>query len=134
MLQTRPLRAQAEGLALMREIHRSTVIPQRHERLHRILTLLADLFEAREVALFAAVAPGSVQPAACLRITNKEEIFVTFDTEELVRTLAVEENSPAAPHANLTPHPPSLRGKGETGKLRRSTRLLTSAASRMSVA
>jgi diguanylate cyclase (GGDEF)-like protein len=135
MLQVRRLRAQAEGLALMREIHRSTVIPVRHERLHRILTLLADLFEAREVALFAAVAPASVQPAACLRITNKEEIFVAFDTEELVRTLAADV-LPPLPAANLPPQPPSLRGKGgpTKGGPRRSTRLLTSAESRMRVA
>lgn len=98
LLQARRMRAQAEGLALMREIHRSTSIPARHDRLHRILTLLADLFEAKEVSLFAVSADGwkppafriesrrsdpagAVLPAACLRITNKEEIFVTFDTE-----------------------------------------------------
>ncbi|MFH0939546.1 MAG: GGDEF domain-containing protein [Planctomycetota bacterium] len=87
LLQTRRLRAQAEGLALMREIHRSTAIPQRSERLHHILTMLADLFEAREVALFAAVSPHSTQvlPAACLHITNKEELFLAFDFEELTR-------------------------------------------------
>jgi diguanylate cyclase (GGDEF)-like protein len=87
MMQARRMRAQAEGLALMREIHRSTSIPVRHERLHRILTLLADLFEAREVALFAATgdAQSQVHPAACIRITNKEELFIAFDTEELAR-------------------------------------------------
>ena len=87
LLQARRMRAQAEGLALMREIHRSTAIPQRGERLHRILILLADLFEAREVTLFAAVSPHSNQvlPAACLRITNKEELFLAFELEELIR-------------------------------------------------
>jgi len=91
VLQSRRLRAQAEGLALMREIHRSTAITHRHERLHRILELLADLFEAREVSLFAvqerssSAAASRVFPAACLRITRKEEFFVAFETEELVR-------------------------------------------------
>jgi diguanylate cyclase (GGDEF)-like protein len=84
LLQARRMRAQAEGLALMREIHRSTAIPKRPERLHRILTLLADMFEAREVSLFAAVDnSNNVQPAACLRITNKEELFISFEVEEL---------------------------------------------------
>ncbi|HYG74918.1 MAG TPA: GGDEF domain-containing protein [Planctomycetota bacterium] len=87
LLQARRMRAQAEGLTLMREIHRSTAIPDRHERLHRILILLADLFEAREVSLFAAAEQSAarVHPAACLRITNKEELFITFDLEELQR-------------------------------------------------
>ncbi|MCY3020007.1 MAG: sensor domain-containing diguanylate cyclase [Planctomycetota bacterium] len=93
LLQARRMRAQSEGLALMREIHRATAIPVRHERLQRILTFLADLFEAREVALFSAVAgqsgagvaARSVQPAACLRLTKKEELFVTFDEEALAR-------------------------------------------------
>jgi diguanylate cyclase (GGDEF)-like protein len=94
MLQARRMRAQAEGLALMREIHRSTVIPQRHERLHRILTLIADLFEAREVSLFAASGANSVLPAACLRITNKEEVFIAFDTDELSQALTAEVPAP----------------------------------------
>ncbi len=117
MMQVRRLRAQAEGLALMREIHRSTGIPQRHERLHRILTLLADLFEAREVSLFAASGGNSVQPAACLRITNKEEIFVAFDTDELIQAL----NADAA---ESTSH----------GDQKRPTRLMNSVESRMRVA
>jgi len=98
MLQSRRMRAQAEGLALMREIHRSTGIPVRQERLHRILTLLADLFEAREVSLFA-VAPdysansnsgprSKVQPAACIRTTNKEEFFAVFDSDDLLQAIS----------------------------------------------
>ena len=91
LLQARRLRAQAEGLALMREIHRATAIAARHERLRRILTLLAELFDAREVCLFTAgnpcpsgVAgnPAGVQPAAWLRITKKEELFAAFGGEE----------------------------------------------------
>jgi diguanylate cyclase (GGDEF)-like protein len=103
MLQSRRMRAQAEGLALMREIHRSTGIPVRQERLHRILTLLADLFEAREVSLFA-VAPdysalansgprSKVQPAACIRTTNKEEFFAVFDSDDLHQALAAGTNA-----------------------------------------
>jgi diguanylate cyclase (GGDEF)-like protein len=95
LLQARRMRAQAEGLALMREIHRSTALPQRHDRLHRILTLVGDLFEAREVALFAAGAyPWPVLPAACLKANYREEIFVSFDTEALAGALAA---SPKAP-------------------------------------
>lgn len=88
LLQARRMRAQAEGLALMREIHRSTAIPERHDRLHRILTLVGDLFEAREVTLFAAMPDGPlpVLPAACLR-SGREEIFVSFDSEAFGRTL-----------------------------------------------
>lgn len=86
LLQARRLRAQAEGLALMREIHRSTSIPDHFDRLHRILTLVGDLFEAREVTLFAA-AEGStkVLPAACLRASQEEELFVAFDPAVLER-------------------------------------------------
>jgi len=92
LLQARRSRAQAEGLALMREIHRSTGIPERHERLHRILTLVGDLFEAREVVLFAA-SPGSpvpVTPAAYLRVSVEEELFVTFDAQNYERGLEKE--------------------------------------------
>ena len=81
LLQARRMRAQAEGLALMREIHRSTAIPEQRDRLHRILTLVGDLFEAREVALFAAV-PGTAPkllPAAILRTCAEEELFACFD-------------------------------------------------------
>jgi diguanylate cyclase (GGDEF)-like protein len=98
LLQTRRMRAQAEGLALMREIHRSTAIPKRAERLHRILTLLADMFEAREVSLFAAIENKSsnVLPAACLRITNKEELFISFEVEELARAAVADSAEGAA--------------------------------------
>jgi diguanylate cyclase (GGDEF)-like protein len=83
LMQSRRLKTQAEGLALMREIHRSTSIPQRGERLHRILTLLADLFEAREVTLLAVSgADERLSPAACLRSTNKEEFFLDFNSDE----------------------------------------------------
>ena len=122
MMQVRRLRAQAEGLALMREIHRSTSIPIRHERLHRILTLLADLFEAREVSLFGAVDGSAVQPAACLRITNKEEIFVAFDTEELVRAALADASDSSAARASV-----------ERPSKKRSTRLLSSVEGRMRV-
>lgn len=140
MLQTRRLRAQAEGLALMREIHRSTAIPLRHERLHRILTLLADLFEAREVSLFASDGAASVQPAACLRITNKEEIFVAFDTDELIRTLAAESTeltgsaSTTAPAIKSPSHAPITNGAKSTARPTRSLRSMTSAATRLRVA
>lgn len=81
LLQARRLRVQAEGLALMREIHRSTAIPDRGDRLHRILTLLGELFEAREVALFAASGDGreGVQPAAYLKVGSQEEAFLCFE-------------------------------------------------------
>jgi diguanylate cyclase (GGDEF)-like protein len=90
LLQARRMRAQAEGLALMREIHRSTAIPERHDRLHRILTLVGDLFEAREVALFAATPRGTplpVLPAAYLRSSHQEEVFAAFETDEFARAL-----------------------------------------------
>lgn len=110
MLQARRMRAQAEGLALMREIHRSTGIPVRQERLHRILTLLADLFEAREVSLFAVVPDGlslsaaggerwKVQPAACIRTTNKEEFFAVFDNDELQQALTAGASAAPLPVA-----------------------------------
>lgn len=90
LLQARRMRAQAEGLALMREIHRSTGIPERHDRLHRILTLVGDLFEAREVALFGAT-PGTsalpVLPVAYLRFSHQQEIFASFDMEGVQRAL-----------------------------------------------
>ncbi|MCW8130662.1 MAG: GGDEF domain-containing protein [Planctomycetota bacterium] len=87
LLQARRLRAQAEGLALMREIHRSTSIPEQFDRLHRILTLVSDLFEAREVALFAAAPDGPmrVTPAACLRSSSEEEIYVAFEPAAMER-------------------------------------------------
>lgn len=87
LLQARRLRAQAEGLALMREIHRSTSIPDQFDRLHRILTLVSDLFEAREVTLFAALSesPLRVTPAAYLRASQEEEIFVAFDAAAMER-------------------------------------------------
>ncbi|MBI3832215.1 MAG: GGDEF domain-containing protein [Planctomycetes bacterium] len=87
LLQSRRLRAQAEGLALMREIHRSTSIPEHFDRLHRILTLVSDTFEAREVALFAASAEGPprVHPAAYLRSSQDEEIFAAFDPAAMER-------------------------------------------------
>lgn len=83
MRQARRMKTQAEGLALMREIHRSTAIPERGERLHRILTLLADLFEAREVALMGATDDNRLYPAACIRTTNKEEFFIDFSSESV---------------------------------------------------
>ena len=85
LLQARRMRAQAEGLALMREIHRSTAIAEPHDRLHRILTLVSDLFDAREVVLFAASsdAPPRMLPAAYLRTAPQEEIFAAFDTAAL---------------------------------------------------
>jgi len=90
LLQARRMRAQAEGLALMREIHRSTSIPERHDRLHRILTLVGDLFEAREVALFGAApqhGPLPVLPAAYLRFSHQQEVFASFDMESVTRAL-----------------------------------------------
>jgi diguanylate cyclase (GGDEF)-like protein len=93
--QARRMRGQTEGLALMREIHRATAMPVREERLRRILTLLADLFEAREVTLLVTQsgaecrgteprgAPANALcPAAWLRMTSKEEIFACFEEEQ----------------------------------------------------
>lgn len=90
LLQARRMRAQAEGLALMREIHRSTGIPERHDRLHRILTLVGDLFEAREVVLFGAAAPNAplpVLPVAYLRFSHQQEVFASFDPDGVQRAL-----------------------------------------------
>lgn len=90
LLQARRMRAQAEGLALMREIHRSTVIPERHDRLHRILTLVGDLFDAREVALFGAAplnAPLPVLPVAYLRFSHQQEVFASFDPDGVHRAM-----------------------------------------------
>lgn len=80
LLQARRMRAQTDGLALMREIHRSTAIPERNDRLHRILTLVGDLFDAQEVTLFAAGASFS-RPVAYMSATTEEEVFVSFEDE-----------------------------------------------------
>ncbi len=88
--QSREMRAQAEGLALMREIHRSTSIVKREERLLRISTLLAETFEAREVTLLASTGETqfSILPAATLRVSSKEEFFACFSTAQLLSALS----------------------------------------------
>lgn len=122
LLQARRMRAQAEGLALMREIHRSTAIPARDERLHRILTLLSEMFEAREVSLFAANTENgpngrsSVFPAACIRTTNKEELFISFDSDELARALnpSISRIQPPSEDARKTHRPFRVAAKSAT--------------------
>ncbi len=81
MHQARRMRAQTDGLALMREIHRSTAIPDRYDRLHRILSLVADLFDAREVTLYVTDTHSSypVRPASYLSASPDEEIFLAFE-------------------------------------------------------
>ncbi|GMV80829.1 MAG: hypothetical protein AMXMBFR7_20130 [Planctomycetota bacterium] len=98
--QARRMRAQAEGLALMREIHRSTSIPERKDRLHRILTLVGELFEAYEVTLFAAQREGGVkvQPAGYLRTQPDNEIFAAFEVDNLFD--ALERLGPSGPQVD----------------------------------
>ena len=122
LLQARRMRAQAEGLALMREIHRSTAIPGRDERLHRILTLLSEMFEAREVSLFAAAestASGQARcalfPAASIRTTNKEEFFISFDSDELARAVnPAISRIQSAPKAGRSARPFCVAAKSAT--------------------
>ncbi|MCZ7648514.1 MAG: GGDEF domain-containing protein [Planctomycetota bacterium] len=102
--QARRMRAQAEGLALMREIHRTTSIPERRDRLHRILTLVGELFEAYEVTLFAAQREGAlkVQPAAYLSTRADAEVFAAFAVERLGEALeALEPSGPDVLEATM---------------------------------
>lgn len=90
--EVRRMRARTEGLALMREIHRSTGEPDREERFYRILTLSADLFEAKETALFALVeGPQAPLPAAYLASLGRSEIFLSFTSETYAAALQKEE-------------------------------------------
>jgi diguanylate cyclase (GGDEF)-like protein len=75
-----------ERLALVREIHQSTNIVTRAERLRQILSLIGQIGERVEVALFAASAPNpaggerrSLRPAAYLRSFEEGEVFLRMD-------------------------------------------------------
>jgi diguanylate cyclase (GGDEF)-like protein len=102
MKQARRLRAQAEGLALMREIHRCTAVPERRERLHRILTLVGDLFEGPDITLFAAAeGPLPILPAAYLRTDPEEELFLDFDVESYAALAEAYGDSEAPPQPRI---------------------------------
>ncbi len=80
------LERRAERLALVREIHQSTNIVARAERLRQILSLIGQIGERVEVALFAATAANptggeerTLRPAAYLRSFEEGELFVRID-------------------------------------------------------
>ena len=75
-----------ERLALVREIHQSTNIVTRAERLRQVLSLIGQIGEMAEVALFAATAPNpageetrGLRPAAYLRSFAEGEVFLRVD-------------------------------------------------------
>jgi diguanylate cyclase (GGDEF)-like protein len=75
-----------ERLALVREIHQSTNIVTRAERLRQILSLIGQIGERVEVALFAANAHSptsdderTLRPAAYLRSFEEGEVFLRID-------------------------------------------------------
>ncbi len=75
-----------ERLALVREIHQSTNIVTRAERLRQILSLIGQIGDKVEVALFAANAPNptgdeqhTLRPAAYLRSFEEGEVFLRID-------------------------------------------------------
>ena len=83
----RRLERRAESLSVVREIHRSTNIITRSERLRQILTLIGQLAENVEATLFAVRerAPGDTGPNGRLRPVayhascDADEIFIRFD-------------------------------------------------------
>ena len=86
------LERRAENLSLVREIHRSTNIVTRGERLRQILYVIGQLGEGVEAALFAAADPsptsrgegeGAVRlrPAAYLRTEGGNDLFLRFDRD-----------------------------------------------------
>ena len=85
----RGLERRAERLSLVREIHRSTNIVARGERLRQMLTLVGHLGEAVEAALFAQTdRAGACEatdsdcrlwPVAYLRSGTDRRVFVRFD-------------------------------------------------------
>ncbi len=75
-----------ERLALVREIHQSTNIITRSDRLRQILSLIGQISEKVEVTLFAATAPNptgnegrSLRPAAYMRSFAEGEVFLRMD-------------------------------------------------------
>ena len=83
----RRLERRAESLSVVREIHRSTNIITRSERLRQMLTLIGQLAEDVEATLFAVRehVPGEaseatqLHPVAYLRSCDSNELFVRFD-------------------------------------------------------
>jgi diguanylate cyclase (GGDEF)-like protein len=81
------LERRAESLSVVREIHRSTNIITRSERLRQMLTLIGQLAEDVEATLFAVRehVPGQaseateLRPVAYLRSCDSNELFVRFD-------------------------------------------------------
>jgi diguanylate cyclase (GGDEF)-like protein len=84
------LERRAESLSVVREIHRSTNIITRSERLRQMLTLIGQLAEDVEATLFAVRehVPGEaseaseatqLRPVAYLRSCDSNELFVRFD-------------------------------------------------------
>ena len=83
----RRLERRQESLSVVREIHRSTNIITRSERLRQILTVIGQLAENVEASLFALRerVPGEADPAALLRPVayhasrDLDELFIRFD-------------------------------------------------------
>jgi diguanylate cyclase (GGDEF)-like protein len=73
----------AESLTLVREIHRSTNIVARGERLRQILTVIGQLGDRVEATLFASSdrphETEQLRPAAYLRTDTTGDVFLRFD-------------------------------------------------------
>jgi len=74
------LNTKIDGLVTVREIHRTVNLGSRVERIRRILTAIATLAEAEEIALFTAERTG-IRPAAYLRGGARAELFLYFDRD-----------------------------------------------------
>jgi len=68
-----------ESLAVIREIHRTSNINDREERLRRLLWVLGDLSSAEDVSLFYHLPAGGACPAAYLKAGEGFELFLCFD-------------------------------------------------------
>lgn len=73
---------QVESLSLLREIHRTSNITSRPERIRRLLGVVADISEASDLTLYGipeeADGPGGVRAAAHLSRSPKYELFMIF--------------------------------------------------------
>lgn len=79
-LRLRGLERRAEGLSLVREIHRCTNIIVRGERLRQLLYVIGRLDEEAEAVLFYKGDAGlKLFPAAYLRVDQSGEVFLKLD-------------------------------------------------------
>ena len=77
------LERRAESLTLVREIHRSTNIVARGERLRQILSVIGQLGDRVEATLFASVerlhGSSELRPSAHLKTDETGEVFLRID-------------------------------------------------------